>query len=84
MSEEFEYIEQNAEEVAGIVMAAVKEAVGKQIPMKPDKGKDIDGVEYAACPKCYAILADKDWRANYCPDCGQRIDWEEEYGSRTD
>ena len=59
-------------------------AIKKQIPMKPDYIADgyADGLlcyDYAKCPICghdfeYGI---NDWEAEYCSDCGQRLDWSE-------
>lgn len=52
-----------------------REAVEKQKPRKPLGGRDINGNEYEICLKCSAIVRDGEWRADYCPDCGQAIDW---------
>ena len=58
--------------------------VKKEIPMKPKlfmrDGYDEDEAVYDAwdCPYCgthYQIIFDKH---DYCPHCGQRIDWEEQ------
>lgn len=55
---------------------AVEEALKKQIPMKP---KNYHGEEYPkwVCPNCdedayYALNAGEQ---QYCPECGQCIDW---------
>ena len=53
-------------------------AVEKQKAKKPLGGKDIDGKEYDICRECSAIVSDGDWHAEYCPDCGQKIDWKED------
>lgn len=48
----------------------MSEAEEKQIPMKLDKQR--------CCDRCgtYCINDSfKNW--NYCPDCGQKIDWSE-------
>ena len=34
--------------------------------------------EYCACPKCGEAVGRGDDRANYCPECGQKIDWMED------
>lgn len=52
-------------------------AVEKQIAAKPLVGKDIEGNEYAICRECSAILSDGEWFAQYCPDCGKKVDWRE-------
>ena len=53
-------------------------AVEKQKAIKPLGGKDIYGNEYDICRECSAIVSDGDWHAEYCPDCGQKIDWKED------
>lgn len=56
-------------------------AVEKQTAAKPLGGMDIEGNEYAICRECSAILSDGEWFAQYCPDCGKKVDWgEKEYG----
>lgn len=54
-----------------------REAVEKQIAAKPLGGKDIEGNEYAICRECSAILSDGEWFAQYCQDCGKKVDWRE-------
>ncbi len=50
-------------------------AVAKQLPKKPEYEGDGD---YAICPVCgldnfeYGI---NNWGCNYCPKCGQALDW---------
>lgn len=47
-----------------------EEALDKQIPKKP--------VELN-CPRCRFNGIDNSWWVfNFCPECGQRIDWSEE------
>ena len=53
-------------------------ALNKQIPRKPLGGIDFAGNEYRICCDCSAIAQDREWKANYCPDCGQALDWSEE------
>lgn len=52
-----------------------REATEKQRAKKPLGGADVDGNEYAICRECSAILSDGEWFAKYCPDCGQKVDW---------
>ena len=65
----------------------VKEALEKQTPKKPrtetiNRGIDISG-EYDIdnnyiCPCCDTIVGDCDYEEhyyNYCPNCGQKLDW---------
>ena len=54
------------------------EAIDKQIPKKPIGGFDFSNNEYKICCDCSAIAQDREWKANYCPDCGQALDWSEE------
>ena len=49
----------------------------KQTAAKPLGGMDIEGNEYAICRECSAILSDGEWFAQYCPDCGKKVDWRE-------
>ena len=51
------------------------QAVEKQIPQEPLGGSDYSGNDYMICRNCSAIVEDDDWRATYCPDCGQALDW---------
>ncbi len=62
----------------------IDEALEKQIPKKPiDVCKPV--VTWGLCPVCKGELNKLGGRPNrvfssmnYCPDCGQRIDWSEE------
>lgn len=64
-------------------LGTVESAVGKQIPRKPDiwgDGVDDDGdliYDSWACPCCHEEyeLGYDDYE--YCPNCGQAIDWGE-------
>ena len=61
-----------------------KEASEKRKPKKPLGGVDIAGNEYMICPYCSAIVEDGEWRADYCPDCGQSIRWDENLEEKED
>ena len=61
------------QDVADIAISALE----KQIPRKPIGGIDFAGNEYRICCECSAIIQDGEWKANYCPDCGQALDWGE-------
>ena len=61
----------------GFTVKSVLEAREKQTAAKPLGGKDIEGNEYAICRECSAILSDGEWFAQYCPDCGKKVDWRE-------
>ena len=60
------------------------EAANKQKPKKPLGGVDIAGNEYMICPYCSAIVEYGEWRADYCPDCGQSIRWDENLEEKED
>ena len=62
-----------------------KEALEKQIPQKVIDVTDYwgeDELEYSekGCPKCNyhdcGLESSNDVEFNYCPMCGQRLDWE--------
>ena len=53
------------------------QSLEKQIPKKPNiHEEDILG-EYYSCPSCMNNELD-DIFDNYCPRCGQKLDWSEE------
>lgn len=52
-----------------------RDAVERLKAKRPDGGRDIDGKDYLICPNCCAIVADGEWTAKFCPDCGQKLDW---------
>ena len=58
-------------------------AVEKQTAAKPLGGMDADGNDYAICRECSAILSDGEWFAQYCPDCGKKVDLSDENEQRT-
>lgn len=51
------------------------EALEKQIPKKPIITKFDNGAEIINCGKCY-MCAHITRAVDYCPHCGQKIDWE--------
>ena len=61
----------------GFTVKSVLEAREKQTAAKPLGGMDADGNEYAICRECSSILSDGEWFAQYCPDCGKKVDWRE-------
>lgn len=55
----------------------LQELVDKTTPKKPDYWGDWYGDEYWNCPCCektYEVDYDE---SDYCPNCGQAIDWSE-------
>lgn len=59
----------------------IHKAIEKQIPKKPNGkqiiGASITGYKYKGgqCPKCLSSVCH-----NYCPSCGQALDWSENNG----
>lgn len=84
IQEAFEIIKDEIPYESGIINEALKMvegAVGKQIPRKPDyegDGYDEDGYliyDTWICPNCgkhYEVDYDD---YNFCPECGQALDW---------
>lgn len=74
------YPDQNVLNAIGVAVSALE----KQIPKKPDRGYDENdfGVTYyPVCPICKGTLGEEqtmceEW-FNFCPLCGQAIDWSE-------
>ena len=53
----------------------VKEALEKQVPCKLEKLKGKRPI--TVCGVCYGIMDLELRDLNYCPNCGQAIDWSE-------
>ena len=49
-----------------------QEAIEKQKPKKPDGGIDKYGFVIGCCKSCDAVI---DGDCQYCPHCGQKLDW---------
>lgn len=81
---ENEPINDDCKKTATAIEKAI-EAIAKQIPQKP-KIKDKDFVSYSYdCPCCegylVSVIADElcvGAKYEYCPKCGQKLDWSEE------
>ena len=62
------------------ITAYIDELEGKQVPKKPNKYKcvAVDGRSYyeLICDECGYVLDET--IDDFCPNCGQAIDWEEE------
>ena len=61
-------------------LAAIS-ALEKQIPKKPTHHKETDDeYEHYKCTNCKIVLDSTTRYMEYdcCPDCGQKLDWEEE------
>lgn len=62
------------------VLEAIKvaiKALEKQIPKKANPNL-WDG--WTECPMCGGIVQTGDYRCDFCPDCGQAIDWSDDDG----
>ena len=72
-----EFGKQKYSDVASEYIEALEQAVEallKQEPMKPTYDH-----RYAemGCSVCGNMMGRGDDKANYCPECGQKIDWED-------
>ena len=70
-------VEQAMKECELTIGMTVKEAVEKQIPKKVMLSKEYP--LYELCPNCGKNLFSfaNGWQYNYCPYCGQALDWGE-------
>lgn len=67
----------------GLTIDDIKKLQEKDTPQRPDyegDGYDDKGeliYDYATCPICEHGFEEgvNDWGSNYCPDCGQALDW---------
>ena len=68
------------ERPANKVIALACKALEKQIPKKVILG--YDERDSICCPNCKGEIAEMDdydyYKHNYCPDCGQALDWSDE------
>lgn len=64
-----------------------KAALEKQIPESPDYEGDGYGdnreliYDTAYCPSCRHVFEVDYDKSDYCPECGQRLDWREDYNN---
>ena len=59
-------------------LEVVVESLEKQIAKKPRINRVSDDTEYMKCPQCrLTTVLYSDMRPDYCPNCGQKIDWNE-------
>lgn len=65
------------EENISILESAI-EACKKQISEKPLHGGNTDKLtgDIFICPSCSGVVGIDDMKADYCADCGQKLDWE--------
>jgi hypothetical protein len=62
-------------ELALITLSALE----KQIPKKIDYSElNYSNLPVSKCPACKNTTVNRLLQCNYCPDCGQRLDWEVE------
>lgn len=57
----------------------IHKALEKQIPCKLAP-KSSNKVELPVCGKCNSIMDLMQGELNYCPECGQALDWSEQNG----
>lgn len=66
------------------ILQNVINALEKQIPKKPYIQQDDRNNDCLECPSCDSFIGyeydcrDEHYQINYCPCCGQAIDWSEE------
>ena len=54
------------------------EALERQIAKKPRINRVSDDTEYMKCSQCkLTTVLYSDMRPDYCPKCGQKLDWNE-------
>lgn len=53
------------------------QALEKQMPIRTIYGNGVLNC-LNRCPNCKVAVENGMERFNYCPDCGQKLDWEEE------
>ena len=59
-------------------LEVVVEALEKQIAKKPRINRVTDDTEYMKCSQCkLTTVLYSDIRPDYCPKCGQKLDWNE-------
>lgn len=62
-------------------LQTIKEALEKQIPYEPYKfSESCKGGSILVCGNCNGIIELAKGELNYCPNCGQKIDWSENNG----
>ena len=76
----FENVRPQGNRIINEALNTIKTALEKQIPKTPLE-KEVIGVSITGykckgqCPKCSATVSQ--FTGNYCPQCGQAIDWSE-------
>lgn len=66
----------DTEEEANYVDEALEKQWPKKIHKQEFQGEDFDYYK-VLCPRCQKQLRPYE-KANYCPECGQRLDWSDE------
>ena len=77
IQESLEIIKNEMPYESGVINEAlnmVENAVEKQIPCKLAP-KSSNKAELPVCGKCNSIMDLMQGELNYCPNCGQKIDW---------
>ena len=58
-----------------IAFVTAIEALKKRIPIRPKQGDADKQYDTDKCPKCLRTVRISEFKDNYCPNCGQAIDW---------
>ena len=70
------YYEDGYGDLASQSYLTLKLAIKRNEPMKVELVKHYVGFGYYKCPKCEKTIIEADY--NYCPDCGQKLDWSDD------
>lgn len=62
-----------------VAIQTLRKQIPQQVELEGD-GYDPDGnlvYDYAQCPNCQRAFeeSDENWECNYCPNCGQALNW---------
>nr|DAP10237.1 MAG TPA: Transcription initiation factor IIE, alpha FINGER, Transcription [Caudoviricetes sp.] len=64
-------------EAIGMAIQALEKQVPKKVQLRYIR--KFDGFEDGVCPTCgWTVSRDYDVSDDFCPDCGQRLDWSDE------
>lgn len=66
-------------EIKKEILQSIKEVAETQIPCKLAP-KSSNKSEVPVCGKCNSIMDLMQGELNYCPNCGQKIDWSNDNG----
>ena len=58
-----------------MALQIARDVFHKQVPVEPTARFYPDGSVESTCPNCREVVEEES--PNYCPSCGQKIDWED-------